>query len=140
MMPVTREWLEKAEGDYQGALDLRRTRRPSNRDLVCYHCQQAAEKYLKARLVEAGLGIPKSHDLVLLLDLLKAVEPLWQSLRQPLAVLSAYAVEIRYPGVHADAAQVREAVRITERLRATVCETLGAGYAKRRKIRRKGKA
>ena len=45
-------WLRKAEADYAGALHLhRRKKHHSLPDLVCFHCQQAAEKYLKAFLV-----------------------------------------------------------------------------------------
>jgi HEPN domain-containing protein len=31
---------------------------------VCFHCQHAAEKYLKALLQEGGLVVPRTHDLV----------------------------------------------------------------------------
>jgi HEPN domain-containing protein len=125
MKPTTRLWLDKAEADYTGALDLRRARRPSSRDLICFHCQQAVEKYLKARLVEAGITFPKTHDLTLLLKLIAPVEPLWMALSGPLSVLSAYAIELRYPGRGASAAEVRGAVHMTERLRKMAMERLG---------------
>ena len=44
---------------------------------VCFHTQQCAEKYLKARLEEGGLSVPKSHDLDDLLNRLLPIEPLW---------------------------------------------------------------
>ena len=124
MKPATQLWLEKAEADYLGALDLRRARRSSNRELVCYHCQQAVEKYLKTRLIDAGIAFPKTHDLRLLLKLVEPVEPLWLSLADPLAVLSAYAVELRYPGRVSSVVEVRDAVRTTERMRRMVLERL----------------
>lgn len=34
-------------------------------DTVCFHCQQAEEKFLKACLVANGNSYPVSHDLVL---------------------------------------------------------------------------
>jgi HEPN domain-containing protein len=34
--------------------------------IVGFHCQQAVEKYLKAVLVERGINVPKTHDLVFL--------------------------------------------------------------------------
>lgn len=31
--------------------------------IICYHCQQSAEKYLKGFLVLHGMSPPKTHDL-----------------------------------------------------------------------------
>ena len=31
--------------------------------VICFHCQQAAEKYLKAFLVQRGLKPERTHDL-----------------------------------------------------------------------------
>ncbi|MEX2140385.1 MAG: HEPN domain-containing protein [Pirellulales bacterium] len=36
-------------------------------DEICFHCQQAIEKYLKSLLAEFGLPIQKTHDLTILL-------------------------------------------------------------------------
>jgi HEPN domain-containing protein len=49
MKPSTREWIKKAESDYQAALALARRRKISFYDQACFLCQQSAEKYLKAR-------------------------------------------------------------------------------------------
>ncbi|MDR0598605.1 MAG: HEPN domain-containing protein, partial [Treponema sp.] len=37
--------------------------------MICFHCQQAAEKYLKGFLVFKGIEFPKTHDLAALLKL-----------------------------------------------------------------------
>ena len=74
MKPSTREWIQKAESDYQAALALARRRKISFHDQACFHCQQSAEKYLKARLEEANIRTPKTHDLDRLLSLLLPVE------------------------------------------------------------------
>ena len=73
MKAITREWVLKAEEDFlaAGALNLRRKRPLWN--IVSFHVQQAVEKYLKARLEEAGLSIPKTHDLLHLLNLVAVV-------------------------------------------------------------------
>ena len=75
MKAATRDWIAKAEGDFQAASALARTRKVPLPDHVCFHCQQCAEKYLKARLEEAGIHFPKTHDLEVLLGLVLAVEP-----------------------------------------------------------------
>lgn len=125
MKLLTQEWIAKAEADYLGAMDLRRARRPSNRELICYHLHQCAEKLLKARLCEAGISFPKTHDLVLLLGLTTSVEPLWASFSQPLGTLSAFAIEIRYPGTSAQLQDVREAIRVVQSLRKAASASLG---------------
>ena len=68
MNPITREWVAKAEEDFLSATDLARRRKTPLWNSVCFHAQQCAEKYLKARMQEAGIVIPKTHDLEALLD------------------------------------------------------------------------
>ncbi|MFN0080743.1 MAG: HEPN domain-containing protein [Prosthecobacter sp.] len=69
MKTATLEWIAKGEEDWSVAQSLARRRRKPVHNSVCYHCQQCAEKYLKARLEEAGVLIFKSHDLPHLLTL-----------------------------------------------------------------------
>ena len=69
MKRMTREWIRKAEDDFRVAALIAAGSEPFH-DQVCFHCQQSAEKYLKALLEELGQSIPKSHDLEDLLDLL----------------------------------------------------------------------
>lgn len=76
MKAATREWVRKAEADYRGAKSLARSRPPLH-DLVCFHCQQCAEKYLKALLEELGMGVPKTHDLDKLLTVLRPHSRHW---------------------------------------------------------------
>ena len=33
-------------------------------EIICYHCEQSAEKYLKGYLIKAGNKIERTHDLV----------------------------------------------------------------------------
>src|SRR5262245_42466702 len=69
MKRITREWVRKAEDDFRAAEILAAGQRPFH-DPVCFHCQQSAEKYLKALLEELSVAISKTHDLEDLLDLL----------------------------------------------------------------------
>jgi HEPN domain-containing protein len=65
----TAEWVEKAEEEFLAAQSLAAPARP-RRSIVSFHCQQAADKYVKALLQELGLAAPRTHDLEHLLDLL----------------------------------------------------------------------
>jgi len=50
MKPMTAECLAKAEGDFTMLQREMRARKDPNYDGICFHAQQCAEKYLKARL------------------------------------------------------------------------------------------
>jgi len=89
MKPITREWISKAEGDWSAAGILFRSRKHPNYDGACFHTQQCAEKYLKARLEEAGIRFGKTHDLEKLLSLALTVEPSWNVIRQDMIFLTA---------------------------------------------------
>ena len=58
MKASTREWVKKAEEDFLAASSLERRRCKPLWNIVCFHAQQTVEKYLKARMEEAGLGVP----------------------------------------------------------------------------------
>lgn len=124
MHPLTSEWVEKAEGDVRTANREMASGDP-NCDAACFHAQQCAEKYLKARLVEAHLAFPKTHDLETLLRLVIVVEPAWESLRSDLIWLTDSAVEVRYPGYSAGLAEAERAVAIAASLRRCARTSLG---------------
>lgn len=105
------EWISKAEGDFHSLQREVRARTHPNYDAACFHAQQCAEKYLKARLSASMRQVPKTHDLVLLLDLVMEDEPMWEIYREDMAWLTAFAVEFRYPGESADKEEAQDALR-----------------------------
>ena len=125
MQPTTAEWIAKAEGDWNSSLRELRARKVPNYDAACFHAQQCAEKYLKARLQEAGVRFGKTHNLVSLLKLLLPVESGWDDLRSACQTLTQFAVEVRYPGEMADKLMGREAVAHSRVIRNRVRSCLG---------------
>jgi len=67
---IVRRWVEKAENDLRTADYVLGMEQDCPTDVVCFHCQQCAEKYPKALLVSFGIAFPKTHDLVVLVNLL----------------------------------------------------------------------
>lgn len=120
MKPITREWVEKAEGDWATLTREFRARKNPNYDAVCFHAQQCAEKYLKARLQEAGISFSKTHDLEKLLNDLLPVEPNWNVFRNEAIALTSFAVEFRYPGMKAVKSDAKEAVKHCRLIRKIV--------------------
>lgn len=94
-------------------------------DGIAFHCQQSIEKYLKARLQEAGLPVERTHDLVKLVDQLKGIEPLWQSFRAAFNDINDYAVHFRYPGQSATKAEARKAFKTAAAFRKDARHALG---------------
>lgn len=125
MKPETAEWIGKAEGDFASAGRELRARKQPNYDAACFHAQQCAEKYLKARLTEAGVAFPRTHSLTALLHLLAPLGTGWAMLKPDAAQLTAYAVEFRYPGKAADKPLAKEAYGYCRRIRDHVKNDLG---------------
>lgn len=116
--------MSKAEGDFITALREYRARKWPNYDAACFHAQQCAEKYLKALLQEDNRAFDKTHDLVKPHSLLPASIAL-AALRGNLAMLSAAAVEYRYPGESAIRATAKEAIATCRAVRQEARQKLG---------------
>lgn len=111
---LAKRWLSKAMNDLLNA-DNNLKSEVIPFDTVCFHCQQAAEKLLKAYLVGNGQQYPFTHDLLLIMEKILPFNKEVDELRDSCAILIPYAVEIRYPDdwyipSEEDAKEAREAV------------------------------
>ena len=125
MKPITREWVKKAENDFMVARQILRRRKDQVPDAACFFCQQCIEKYLKARLVESAIGFPKTHDLLVLVNVCSTVEPAWQQFTRAVDALTDYAVDFRYPGRAATLRQAQQALKHCRLVRAAARRSLG---------------
>ncbi len=114
--------MGKAEDDYRAAARLARGSEPFH-DQVCFHCQQSAEKYLKALLEELAIDVEKTHELKRLLTPLLPHHPTLRLLRRGLNFLTNFAVNPRYPGKNTTKRQAASALRWGGRVR-DACRTL----------------
>lgn len=97
MRKETHLWIEKAEQDVDVAEILIAHEDPPF-EMVCFHCQQAAEKFLKAYLVEHEVEFQRTHDLVLLIQqYIKPIDTSFSTIQEDALELSEYAVLTRYP-------------------------------------------
>jgi HEPN domain-containing protein len=90
------EWLYFADADFDSALILNDAHRKHN-EIICYHCQQAVEKYLKAFLCYNGMIPPKIHVLETLCALCSEFDSSFNDMAKDCAYLSPFAVQSRYP-------------------------------------------
>ena len=120
-----RDWVVKAEEDFEVVRTLVRKRRPAVHDAVCFHAQQCAEKCLKALLTRERIAFPKTHDLLELLELAKRCDAALELLRPHLEYLEPYAVNLRYPGERATRAEAQRSARVVTRVREALRRLLG---------------
>ena len=120
MKRVTREWAKRAEKDWVAAQGVLLFRNPTQYELVSFLAQQCAEKYLKARLKEAGIAFDKTHDLVYLLSLTAQVESSWNALLPQASALTGFAVEVRYPDMSITKARAKQALKDCDAIRLAV--------------------
>ena len=125
MRPLTIEWISTAEQDYRAATQLWQKRDTTLASIVSFHCQQCVEKYLKARLQEADIAFPKTHNLTELLDLALPAEPLWSSFHASALGLTTYAVETRSPGDDVSPDEADKALAACKSFRQEIRRSLG---------------
>ena len=119
MNPLTLEWIEKAEGDYRTAKWGLQAPDPVH-DAICFHAQQCIEKYLKAWLQEANMPVQRTHNLEELLVMITPTLPAWSDWQPDFKIITAYAVDPRYPGDSATSDNTQHAMHICDEVRQTV--------------------
>lgn len=89
------EWLRKADEDFGFAASIG-SNSPYHAQ-ICFHFQQAAEKYLKAFIVAHELEFQKSHDLLGLLNVCLTKEPSLATIKEECLLLNRFYIDTRYP-------------------------------------------
>lgn len=113
------EWLKFADMDLQSAKTLLETMHPAPLEIVCYHCQQSAEKYLKSLLIHFGEEPDRTHDLTKLANTLRKYSEIPDDFPNLLNILTLYGVHVRYPNeVAVDEAQTKIAIINAEKVKS----------------------
>ncbi len=120
------QWVEKAEQDWIAVGSLDAAVIPT---IICFHCQQCAEKYLKALLTHNDRVPHRTHDLGVLLNSALAEEPQLSEVSDEMLLLDRYAVAIRYPGPDADEQEAIAAASAAAVVRDTCRQLLGLAEA-----------
>ena len=94
---LVRDWLTRASHDLRSSRVLAAQEEPLL-DTAIYHCQQAAEKSVKAWLQAHDAPFPKTHDIEDLVERAASFHADFGKLTQAAAVLTPYASAFRYPG------------------------------------------
>jgi HEPN domain-containing protein len=90
------EWIQIAEDDlYSAQILYEQVRKPF--EIICYHCAQSTEKYLKGFLSYNDIIPEKTHNLLLLLELCIEKDKNFENIRTECSLLNKFTNEIRYP-------------------------------------------
>lgn len=118
------EWVRKAEMDCKSVELL--IPQSDLGEVVVFHAQQAVEKLLKAMLTRHQIEFPKSHEIRLLLALLREKEPALAEQLADCVWLDPFAVEIRYPADRPDIlpGDVEKALDLTRAARFAISAAL----------------
>lgn len=127
MTKQVREWYEMAAADLGVAKHLDATYYPKPLEIICYHCQQAAEKAIKTLIMYFGEegGMPKLHDLSFLLNQIKNKVSIEEKFYDYADALTPYGVAVRYPNeLFLEERHVKEALQYADEIFQWVTETV----------------
>ena len=94
---IVSEWLEIAYDDYDTAQYLYDNKYNKPLEIICYHCQQSAEKSLKAYLCSRGIEVPKTHEVGLLCHRCAEFNDSFSEFFEDCDEIEIYATLTRYP-------------------------------------------
>lgn len=124
-LELIRQWLGRARTDLNAAQASLTCERPEPA-AVCFHCQQAVEKSLKAFLVYRDISFEWSHEIEYLVNLCAAEDKSFEQFRNSAGPLTDYAVRFRYPSEEPDPtpAQAKEALAVANQVYEFVLDRL----------------
>ena len=91
------EWLRFVKMDQNTACHLFESMHPQPLEIICFHCQQAAEKAIKALFILKEIEVIKIHDLAILLHKIEAFFSVPVAVKNAGDDLTPFAATFRYP-------------------------------------------
>jgi len=120
-----KEWIKKAEKDLITAKHLFSIQPTPPYDIICFHSQQCAEKYIKAYLVYMEIEFEKTHDLGELMGIASTKDNNFIELIDIAEKLTDYAVDARYPVMEEPTKEeAKEAIEIAEKIKDFILKRL----------------
>lgn len=92
---IINQWLVKGDNDLKTAAYGLEAAEPIT-DTICFHCQQAVEKYLKLYLISRGDEPIITHNIAILIERCARYDTSFRELAG-YDFLTGYAVTLRYP-------------------------------------------
>ncbi|MGB9813723.1 MAG: HEPN domain-containing protein [Thermovenabulum sp.] len=112
-----KEWLDMAKRDIKAAKILYEYE--GDKGIICFHCQQAVEKYLKGYLIYKTGMLNEGHSLTKLCKKASQFDDRFKSIIKDCAFLNQFYIETRYPAedpLIVEEEDVEESMQIAERI------------------------
>lgn len=130
------EWLRYANMDLDAAKFLFEKQYPAPLEIVCYHCQQAAEKFLKSITVSRGMEAVKTHDILKILDQYHAQIAIPREIVVAAGTLTQFATKTRYPQeIVLDETQTKAAFAHAEKVKEWAESVIAQAESKQQRIK-----
>jgi HEPN domain-containing protein len=114
-------WRQLADRDLMVAEYLATNMYPPQCEIICYHCQQAAEKYLKSFLAFHGEEPPYIHDLSEICKSCEKYENSFSTISVMCSLVTHYGVLPRYDiGLSINTGDMEQALKNTKAIMAFV--------------------
>ena len=115
---IIEEWIRKGKEDFEFARINFEEEKPFYAQ-ICFHFQQAVEKYLKAYIIAKELDFRKIHDLPLLLKQCSLKDHEFKDFTEDCEYLSTFYIEARYPvhwPIHLSRTETQKAYRAADNI------------------------
>jgi HEPN domain-containing protein len=90
------DWLILGDRDINAAAFLAANMYPKPLEIICFHCQQAVEKYLKGFIALQGDDPPYTHDLDELCKLCEKHNAAFSAIGEMCSRITQFSVQPRY--------------------------------------------
>jgi len=118
-------WIKKAERDLLTA-NHELSFPDAVTESICFHCQQAVEKFLKAYLVFLGIPFTKTHEIGELITKCENKDKEISAFKEEADKLTDYAIDVRYPEelFQPTLEEAKEALEIAKKVKKFVLSTI----------------
>ena len=125
MQEESKNWIKKADRDLGNAIFAMQAVDGPLPVTTGLHCQQSAEKYLKAFLQEKGVSFESHQTLTSLFDNCVAIDESFETLQSEINQLESYSIASRYPKADNSLEFREEAIATVKRVKDFILSKLG---------------
>ncbi|GAB6153651.1 hypothetical protein JCM17380_24010 [Desulfosporosinus burensis] len=115
------EWFVMAQKDLRSAKIL--FDHDADNEIICFHCQQTLEKYLKGYLIFVTGELQEGHNLLKLCKKALLYDNKFTEFLKDMAFVNAFYIETRYPAIDpliVSQEDTEECLRIVDRVLARI--------------------
>jgi HEPN domain-containing protein len=118
---LLKSWIKKAEKDLLTA-EHELSFPDAVTESVCFHCQQAVEKFLKAYSLLLGISFTKTHEIGELITKCEDKDKELSAFKEEADKLTDYAIDVRYPEEPFEPTleEAKEALEIAKKIKELV--------------------